>query len=198
MEIRTYEREKLYNEIWAEPMTTVAKRYGISDVALRKHCRKLNIPTPPNGHWAKVQAGQKIKIPPLPKTKGLDKIIVTGTSERQAASLGMKPSNALLFLPEEQRQKVKEFASTITVPSDLLHPYDLIKDTMQYFKLRKDSTKPPVNRVVHLNVSDEHKERAYRIFNTLFFAFKQLGYSVEIRTQRPSTIAIMIRAYMIT
>lgn len=43
MKTRTFEREKLYNEVWAEPMTTVTKRYEISDVALRKHCKKLGI-----------------------------------------------------------------------------------------------------------------------------------------------------------
>lgn len=33
------EREQLYDEVWAEPMMiTVCKRYGISDVALRKRC----------------------------------------------------------------------------------------------------------------------------------------------------------------
>jgi len=35
---------KLYEEVWAEPVTTVAKRYGISDVALRKICRRLAVP----------------------------------------------------------------------------------------------------------------------------------------------------------
>lgn len=184
MEVRTYEREKLYNEIWAEPMTTVAKRYGISDVALRKQCKKLKIPTPPNGHWAKVKAGQKIKIPPLPKSKGPDKIIVTDTSERRAGSRGMKASDTLLFLPKDQSQKVKEFASTVMVPTELPHPHGLIKDTIQYFKSRKESTKPAVNRVVYLDISDEHKERAYRIFNTLFKAFEHLGYSVEIKTPK--------------
>ena len=33
-----YERETLYNEVWAEAVRTVAKRYGVSDVALRKTC----------------------------------------------------------------------------------------------------------------------------------------------------------------
>ena len=28
------EREKLYNEIWEEPVSIVSKRYGISDTAL--------------------------------------------------------------------------------------------------------------------------------------------------------------------
>jgi hypothetical protein len=39
-----YNREKLYDEIWKEPMTVVCKRYGVSDVALAKTCGKLNIP----------------------------------------------------------------------------------------------------------------------------------------------------------
>lgn len=35
----TYQREKLYEEVWAEPVSTVAKRYGISGVAIAKKCR---------------------------------------------------------------------------------------------------------------------------------------------------------------
>lgn len=41
-----YEREKLYEEVWAEPVQIVAKRYGVSDIALRKtgwFCRLLGI-----------------------------------------------------------------------------------------------------------------------------------------------------------
>lgn len=30
------EREKLYNEIWEEPVSIVSKRYDVSDTALRK------------------------------------------------------------------------------------------------------------------------------------------------------------------
>ena len=40
------EREKLYNEVWTEPVTTVAQRYDISDNGLRKHCKRLGIPLP--------------------------------------------------------------------------------------------------------------------------------------------------------
>ncbi|KLU65680.1 hypothetical protein DEAC_c23100 [Desulfosporosinus acididurans] len=178
METRTYEREKLYKEIWAEPMTKVAKRYGISDVALRKNCKKLNIPTPPNGYWAKVQAGQKTKIPPLPKSKGPDKIIV---EEKPNISSKIKRSEILLFLSEEQKQTVMEFVSIVTVPDILTNPHELIKDTIQYFKSRKESTKPSTSRVMNFCISNEQKDRAYRILNTLFVSLEHLGYSVEIK-----------------
>lgn len=42
------EREALYDEIWTDPVITVAKRYGISDNGLRKHCKRLGIPLPPS------------------------------------------------------------------------------------------------------------------------------------------------------
>ena len=63
-----YEREKLYKEVWDEPVSTVAKRYGVSDVAIHKICKSMDIPVPPRGYWAKKRAGQKVKKEPLPKT----------------------------------------------------------------------------------------------------------------------------------
>lgn len=47
-------------------MTVLAKKYGISDVALRKVCVKLNVPAPRAGHWAKVRHGKRVPRPALP------------------------------------------------------------------------------------------------------------------------------------
>ena len=63
-----YNREKIYEEIWAEPILHVAKRYSMSDVGLGKICKKLKIPGPGLGYWAKKAAGKSIpKRPPLPE-----------------------------------------------------------------------------------------------------------------------------------
>ena len=63
-----YDRERLYEEVWTEPTQKVAKRYGVSDVAIAKACALLNIPKPPRGYWARHAAGRKLpKRPPLPK-----------------------------------------------------------------------------------------------------------------------------------
>lgn len=62
-------REELYKLVWAEPMRNIAKRFGISDVALAKRCRKMNIPVPGRGHWTRQQAGYKVAPPPLPAWK---------------------------------------------------------------------------------------------------------------------------------
>ncbi len=63
-----YDRQRLYDEIWKESSEAVAKRYGVTGVAIAKACRLMDIPKPPRGYWAKVAAGGKLpKRPPLPK-----------------------------------------------------------------------------------------------------------------------------------
>lgn len=63
-----YNREEIHRDIWSEPIQRVAKRYGLSDVGLAKVCRKLNIPRPGRGYWAKKVAGKTIpRQPPLPE-----------------------------------------------------------------------------------------------------------------------------------
>lgn len=61
-------REELYEQVWSRPVIHLAKEYGLSDVGLKKICKKHNIPTPPLGYWAKVRAGQK------PKKKALQSL----------------------------------------------------------------------------------------------------------------------------
>jgi hypothetical protein len=67
MDEERVEREALYAEVWATPMSTLAGKYGVSDVFLRRVCTRLGIPCPPRGYWAKRKSGQRHEIPPLPK-----------------------------------------------------------------------------------------------------------------------------------
>lgn len=66
---KTVTRRALYALVWAQPVTKVAARFKISDVALHKICQKNGIPTPPPGYWAKQKAGQKVKRKSLPPLK---------------------------------------------------------------------------------------------------------------------------------
>ena len=63
----TVTREELYEQVWKTPLLRLALQYGVSNVALGKTCRRLNIPTPGRGYWARLAAGEKLKRPPLPK-----------------------------------------------------------------------------------------------------------------------------------
>jgi hypothetical protein len=49
----TFSREELYAAVWAEPISRLAARLGLSDVGIAKACRKLAVPRPPRGYWAR-------------------------------------------------------------------------------------------------------------------------------------------------
>lgn len=65
----TWNRDELYEKVWSKPVTKVAEEFGVSDVAIAKVCRKLCVPVPGRGYWAKKQNGHAVSRKPLPKLK---------------------------------------------------------------------------------------------------------------------------------
>jgi len=59
-----YNREELYQKVWDRPVQKVAKDFGMSDVGLAKVCRKLFVPLPGRGYWARKAAGKKVGARP--------------------------------------------------------------------------------------------------------------------------------------
>jgi len=55
-----WDRQELYEKVWQLPLRKLAAEYGVSDVALGKVCRKLQIPLPGHGHWTKIECGHTI------------------------------------------------------------------------------------------------------------------------------------------
>src|SRR5262245_13646887 len=65
----TFTREKLYEDVWARPVAQLAEEIGLSGVGLAKVCRKLNVPVPARGYWARLAAGHPPKRPALPTAR---------------------------------------------------------------------------------------------------------------------------------
>ncbi len=59
-------RKELYDLIWSEPLTALAKRFAITDRGLAKKCDYHNIPRPPQGHWVRLECGHEVERTPLP------------------------------------------------------------------------------------------------------------------------------------
>jgi hypothetical protein len=62
-------REDLYEAVWSESVQKLALALGISDVGLAKICKKLNVPRPGRGYWAKSRGVRKMLRVPLPPLK---------------------------------------------------------------------------------------------------------------------------------
>lgn len=59
-------REELFDRVWSLPMSRLAAEWGLSGNGLAKACRRLQIPVPPRGYWAKKAASKKVRRPKLP------------------------------------------------------------------------------------------------------------------------------------
>ena len=53
--------------VWEEALSKLAPKLGLSDVGLRKICKRHNIPLPPQGYWARSPERRSPKRTPLPQ-----------------------------------------------------------------------------------------------------------------------------------
>lgn len=58
-------RDTFFERVWSEPVAKLAEEWGLSGRGLAKACRRLEIPVPPCGFWARLEAGQRPRRPRL-------------------------------------------------------------------------------------------------------------------------------------
>ena len=196
------EREALYNEVWTDPVTTVAKRYGMSDNGLRKHCQRLWIPLPPNGNWAKIKAGQKIARPELPKVRGELKKYVSNYAIRFRPDIDQLTDTELTIgelnlLTEGKKAFNRGTCSQLQIKSQLRNPNSLITEHKEeliyrkkrdkvlqqasfnanYYAIQKGKYREN-NAIVPIFVSDVNINRAYRLIDTIVNTLEDMeGYT---------------------
>lgn len=93
--------------IWEEALSKLAPKLGLSDVGLRKMCKRHNIPLPPQGYWARSPERRSPKRTPLPqpdKDWDLEFVIPLQETPEGRSDLDAKfgPQIAAESLPENQ------------------------------------------------------------------------------------------------
>jgi hypothetical protein len=98
-------REELYELVWSKPMRDAAATIPMSDVGLKKTCRRHNVPVPPRGYWNKFRAGHR--MPPEPPLPSLEKKSVPPQELRRpspAVSAKVQPKKAPSPASETRRR----------------------------------------------------------------------------------------------
>lgn len=169
---KTFTRQQLYELVWQRPLRDVARELGISDVALGKACRRLAIPLPGRGYWAKVAAGQKLTPIPLPKVSDVPS---------QISFIPIEPPPKREAPPPVPPQK-QQYVEGPLVLSTLQAPHPLVKELQR--ALRKHNVDTHRSRSVSalkgcsVTVSPESQERALAILDTLLLRLKSAGVRV--------------------
>lgn len=180
-----YNREKLYQEVWAKPVTEVAKQYKVSDVAIHKVCKSLDIPTPDRGYWAKIKAGKPVKQTPLPHS---DKPAAKSSVRTGFEARLQTAAESLQFLTPEEKSAVLSVAAQIILPDEnsRMHPKIIAhrkkiaawqKENRNKAPYRNRQNKETVPFLAD-TVSETVLLRVCRIFDALIKAIKPLGCSL--------------------
>lgn len=184
---KPYDRETLYKEVWAEPVTTVAQRYNVSDNALHNACRTLNVPFPERGYWAKLRAGKPVEKAPLPEVIKPKESALFKLSSARPLHIG---DDALSFFVDEDRAKVLNIASRLRVhgPSVQMQKEIVTRynEADKWTKDHKDGIPMHHGRSYMETVpfmagviSQSSLSRAFRIVDTLAKAVISLGGSID-------------------
>ena len=170
-------RRQLYDLVWSTPIWKLAARFGCSDVWLSKICRACEVPTPPRGYWAKVQAGQSPRKKRLRRTLDPDEVVLDFT-----------PHDPQAEPPPPEQQLDDDFAAAmakldslgdIVVPRSVLSPHPLVAQAREALRARNSPHAPYRRSPLAIDVANDSLGRALRIFHTLLTTLKGLGFETK-------------------
>lgn len=185
-------REELYERVWSTPATKLAKEFGISDVALGKICKKMNIPKPYPGYWQQLAVGRRVhkeKLPPI--KQGVPE--VTYIYPHQTVT-PFQPENPEVIAQIEQES---EPANSITVAETLHGAHPLVRYTRQVLEKDKPDDYGMLSwswnqRCMNVRVSKTSLHRALCIMDALLKALEKRGYAAEVSKDGPMATYILI------
>jgi hypothetical protein len=178
--VERYDRATLLEEVWSEPVQAVAPRYGLSDVGLKKLCTRLQIPTPPRGHWAKVKAGKRVS--PRPKLR--EYTGHPGYLYRPVAQPSVQDPVAEVV--DSRLQRVLSFEqqpeNQIVVPERIKawHPVVAAAREALVRPIIDQRGMPQTHgNGLNISVSPALQSRALKVADTLLKALEKRGYTVK-------------------
>ncbi len=181
-------REQLYEWVWTKPVSALAKSFGLSDVGFAKMCKRLGVPRPGLGHWARKAAGQEPERIPLPTASaGQPTTVTLYTGGRIVAPRSLEQADLDRRCADEAVPERK-----IVVAPTLEAPHALVKVAREHLARAKDRPQDALLDAACLDVqvSPAALDRALRIMDALVRAFEHRKLKVEITTpnvdrQRP-------------
>lgn len=185
-------REILYEQVWSQPMIELAKQYGLSDVGLAKICRKLRVPLPGRGYWAKHKAGRTPPRPSLPplKENDLSEITVTMLEPPLVEPQTLTEAERLIAL-----ETLPE--NLIVVEPTLSSPHSLVARTRKWLRLAEPGDYGlPHSReqgCLAVHVGSRSLSRALRIMDALIKGLEARGYPVATQAgdERATTATVL-------
>lgn len=180
-----FHRERLYELVWNEPVSKLSLQFGLSGVGFAKMCRRLGIPLPSRGYWARTQAGQRPPRPPLSKAKVGDEqgvLLVRLSGDRQDVLADAK----------QRAAEARRAMDGIEFPSELVDPHPLIRAAKNRLKRRTGwhhhkGLRSAPDEVLNIKVTEDSLDRALLLMDVLIKALVSRSGEVRINREKKET-----------
>jgi hypothetical protein len=189
--METWNREELYAEVWEEPLVKIAPKYGISAVALGKVCRKLQVPVPGRGYWAKKEFGKPTTRSPLTQGKDLPTVqrIKFPPSEQSPSSI---PTVAKEVPTDSEFLRIIDVESRNLFVDPNVAQHKLIKAAEKVLKRiqpdEKGILQPRYDELcLDIRVSKGALDRTLTFMNAVILCLEAEGFPVSLQTGRQGT-----------
>ncbi len=180
---RIVTREELYELVWSKPIRKIALDFGVSDSAIHKACKRMEVPRPGLGHWAKVEAGK-----PVPEKPPLLEFSDPNENFYRSWTIYNSEVNKLFRANAVQKP---EF---IEVPKKLTDPHPLVEKSIKAFNKAKLNEKyiqtPKVKRYLDISVTEKCIDRALLIMDALLKALETRHYEYSIDTDNKTVVRV--------
>lgn len=179
----TLTRQQLYDLVWSEPISQLAKQYKISDANFRNVCKRMSVPIPLSGHWSKVKYGKPVSVIQLPQNYIGENVVTLHEKTSEEST-----SDSPIVLLRKLRMEIESDPDVpLKVPEKLKKPDSLITSTMNYHDAVKryyrthQGTHPDNIGVLNIRVTEKNKQRAYCIMDTIIKSLRARKHDVKIR-----------------
>lgn len=173
-------REELYQLVWSQPMTEVAKSLGVSGSYMARVCTHLSIPRPNLGYWAKHAVGKATPRPPLP-------------AARPGDQLSWSKGETLPFSPEPRPARGRPHQPEQPLGKGM---HALLRGAKFHFENSRpvkenEHLRPKKRLLVDITATKLGLDKAILLANDLFMALEKAGHRVTLSSlshaRRPQT-----------
>lgn len=200
---KSFTRNELYELVWSQPLRTLAKRFGISDVALGKRCRIANIPRPGPGYWARKEAGKPVPLTKLPERGfGQSELIrfgsvshyIYGESDEALLNSELVPRAQFSDGFDEVLSRAYRYVGKVRASPTLESPHPLIArllaaDDLLREKLKGKSYSSLYDRP---RFDSPFERRRLGFLNNLFRQLERVGARVSLHGREATDVRVMI------
>ncbi len=181
-----FDREGLYELVWSEPVSKLAPQFGLSGVGFAKMCKRLGVPLPNRGFWARKQAGQSPRRPPLPKAKA---------GQDQNVQLRRLNGDAQIAFAEAKQKaaEAKKTTRDIECPIELVDPHPLIRAATNRLKRKAGwdhhkGLRSAPDEILNIEVTEGSLDRALLLMDVLIKAMASRSREVRINSEKKETL----------